>query len=121
MHSHPLIRSVKDEQVAALRGEVQKLHFMDRQIVVLHCGAGLSQFEISKTLSLPQRTVSNRIERFFENIRIRLPWVAFDLKQMNEAICGGVPVPSGIYEKVMRRISQAGDSVQRQELKGKTP
>src|SRR5262245_44466077 len=53
----------RDEILATLRRLTGELPALDRQLVVLYYGGGLSQSEISTALSIPQQTVSSRIEK----------------------------------------------------------
>jgi RNA polymerase sigma-70 factor (ECF subfamily) len=59
----------ESEQLAALRGKVGALPHLDRQLIALHFGAGMSQYEISSALSIPRTTIASRIEKVLGLLR----------------------------------------------------
>ncbi len=65
------------ELLAALWAVLRELPELERQLISLHFGAGLSQRQISAELELPQQTISFRINKALENLRGNLAKAGF--------------------------------------------
>src|SRR5579872_3311938 len=99
-----------DELLVALRRVMHELPALERQLVALHFGAGLTQQEIGAALSIPQQTISFKIKKVLEDLRGRLSIAGFaaaapllSAEWMREAICSGVPAPQGLHAHVVSR------------------
>lgn len=60
------------EMLATLRGVLERLPALERRMLALYYGGGLSQEEIASQLAMPKRTVSHRIQRALEQLRAEL-------------------------------------------------
>ena len=67
----------RDHLVRELRLVVLRLPAPERQLVALFYGAGLSQHEIADELSIPQRTISFRLTRVLDKLRVSLAQAGF--------------------------------------------
>jgi RNA polymerase sigma-70 factor (ECF subfamily) len=58
----------KDDTLSALQTSIAGLAEPDRRLMALHYVNGLSQRKISKTLAVPQQTISNRIRQILHQL-----------------------------------------------------
>lgn len=108
---NPEVQIESSELVSALRREFERLPELDRQMIGLHYGGGLTQQEISEELSMPQQTVSNHLNRTLKSLRSALSiagYVAIPLAMtegIGEALCSGAQPSSGFQRRVLERIA----------------
>ena len=62
----------KDATLSALHTSIAGLAEPDRRLMALHYVNGLSQRKISKTLAVPQQTISNRIRQILHQLGAEL-------------------------------------------------
>jgi RNA polymerase sigma-70 factor (ECF subfamily) len=99
------------ELAQALRSKVAELGDEDRQLIALHFGGGLSQSEISETMSVSQQTISLRLQRLLRELRTGLAASGFTcatagLAANLESVCSSGYAPSsGLHAKVMARVN----------------
>ncbi len=67
----------QEEEIKGLRVALAELPAANRNLLLLYFGAGMSQKEIGKTLGMPQRTVSLRIESILNALKTRLAQTGF--------------------------------------------
>ncbi|HYF48751.1 MAG TPA: sigma-70 family RNA polymerase sigma factor [Planctomycetota bacterium] len=60
------------EALQALRAGMQELPEDERQLLALHFGGGLTQFEVGEVLELTQQAVSYRLNKALKTLRTRL-------------------------------------------------
>jgi RNA polymerase sigma-70 factor (ECF subfamily) len=65
------------ELFAALQGKLGTLPSLDRQLIAMHFGAGMTQYEISSALSIPRTTIASRIEKVLGLLRGSLSQAGF--------------------------------------------
>jgi len=100
------------EMLFALRRVVQELPALDRQLIALHFGAGLTQQEIGAALSIPQQTISFKIKKVLDDLRGRLSVAGFaaaaplvSAEFLSKAICGGLPAPHGLSARLLAKLA----------------
>ena len=107
-------RVERDELLSTVRRLTGELPALERQLLALYYGGGLTQSEISSALSIPQQTVSYRIEGVLERLRATLSKSGFAAiplvndEILNSALCGGHDAPGELYGRIMNRISRIG-------------
>ncbi len=83
-----------------------------RDMIALYFGAGLSQEEIGKELSMPTRTVSHKVSEALKILKgslaqrgwaVALPMISE--KGLREVLSAGMDVPKGLAEAVLESIS----------------
>ncbi|HYF49654.1 MAG TPA: sigma-70 family RNA polymerase sigma factor [Planctomycetota bacterium] len=106
-------RSVADQAADAeaateLRKRILELPELDRQLVGLHFGGGLTQREIGDALSMPQQTVSFRLAESLRRLRSSLATAGFasagaflDSGGIERTLSSGVQTPPALVEKVL--------------------
>jgi RNA polymerase sigma-70 factor (ECF subfamily) len=104
----------RTELLAALRNTLAELPELERQVVAMYFGAGLSQQEIGAALSIPQQTISVRINKAIENMRGSLARTGFaaalpliGAEGLSDALSAGQSVPPGLREKVLSGMAKA--------------
>jgi RNA polymerase sigma-70 factor (ECF subfamily) len=107
-----------NELLVTLRRVLHDLPALERQVVALHFGAGLTQQEIGAALSIPQQTISFKIKKVLEDLRGRLSLAGFtaaapllSAEWMNEAICSGIPAPHGMSAQVLLKAASRSRSL----------
>ena len=106
------------ELLQALRRKVAELAEEDRQLIALHFGGGLSQTEISETLSVSQQSVSNRIQRMLRELRAGLAASGFACatvavtNHLESVLSSGYTPSSELQRQLMARL-QARPSVRK--------
>ena len=103
----------REELLAALRTQISALPEVDRQLVVLYYSGGLSQLAISTALSIPQQTISRRIENALSRLRLKLREAGFaaalplaNSDGLRDAIQSGHDGLPGLLENVLGRLSE---------------
>ena len=87
----------------------------DRQLIALHYGGGLSQTEISESLSIPQQTISHRINRALKDLRAGLASAGFAsvtavlAANLTEAVSTGYTPPAGLSGRLRLRSALKAD------------
>ena len=122
----PLKNAESTELSQALRGEFERLPALDRQLVGLHFGGGLTQAEISQALSIPQQTISYRITGVLKTLRSNLSAAGYaavpvmTAEAYSEILRSGHELPLGLREKVLSKLSSARASVRSRRSLRKT-
>ncbi len=100
-----------DELLAGLNAGILTLPDQSRKLLSLYYGAGMSQTEIGKMMSMPQRTVSMRIEQALSHLRTILGKAGFAATpalfshpMLSEAFISGPEAPAELAEAVMHNI-----------------
>lgn len=103
------------ELMAALWDQLGRLPEMDRRLVAMYFGAGLSQNDIGEALEMPQSTVSTRMGKILKDLGAGLTRAGFASAGMQlspdlvgEAARSGVPVPDGLRELVWGQTVRDG-------------
>ena len=91
-----------------VRRGLMNLSALDRQLVVLHFGAGLTTDELGRTFEIPRRTVVYRVARAAERLCVGVPennsGEALESGGIADAFCSGFRAPSGLYRKIEARL-----------------
>jgi len=102
----------ENELSQALRDKLQTLPPLERQLVGLHFGGGLTQQEIGETLSMPQQTISYRLNEALKSLRVSLKSAGFaaaapllESGKLCDALAGGHTVPATLQAKVSAAMS----------------
>lgn len=104
----------REEERSALHQLLDELPHLDRQLVTLYFGAGMTQREISASLSVPQRTVSAKIQKTLEALRAGLARAGVAaLAPLGEAVLGealrsGSPPPAGLCARTLAKLDLPG-------------
>jgi RNA polymerase sigma-70 factor, ECF subfamily len=106
------------ELQAALQLRLDELTGTDRQLVALYFGAGMSQHEIGEAVSMPQRTVADRINGVLERLRMSLTQAGLaaavpllNADGLGNALCSGHAVPAGLQARVLTHVTNTGTQV----------
>jgi RNA polymerase sigma-70 factor (ECF subfamily) len=98
----------KNELTLALRELLEGLPSIDRQMLALHFGAGLTQEEVGKSLALSQRVVSYKLKDVLERLRTELAHNGYaaavplvSVEGLRQVISSGARVPSGLHQRVI--------------------
>jgi RNA polymerase sigma-70 factor (ECF subfamily) len=109
----PLKGAESSELTAALRRACDLLPELERQLIGLHFGGGLTQLEISQALSIPQQTISYRINQSLKLLRANLTSVGYSAaipilagSEFADALCSGAAAPTGLREKVLSALAK---------------
>lgn len=112
---------------AALRDAVDALPMPDRLLLALHYGAGLTQREVAREVSLSQKTVSSRIIRTLESLKTRLTQAGFAGvaaaglgEDVGKAILTGPEPPAALFDGVLRKVAAWNPAAQSQKLAAST-
>ena len=104
-----------EEVLAALRKTLARLPVNDRCLLALYYGAALSQEEIGKSLDMPQRTVSLRIQQVLETLHASLAKAGFTSaalvltsEGLRQALCAGLEMPAGLHAAVASQALHPG-------------
>ncbi len=105
-------RSAEKSELSEILGKaVDGLTALDRKIVSLYYGAGMSQQEVGEALTMPQTTISHRIQEILENLRADLRRAGFtaglsmlEEGTLAEVILSGHPVPQGLLKGVFAHL-----------------
>lgn len=108
------------ELSAALRDRMQALPPLERQLMGLHYGGGLTQQEISEALSIPQQTISYRLGEALKGLRASLKTAGFaaavpllESGKLGDVLCSGAKIPPGLRGRVLDGVTSraAGKSL----------
>lgn len=111
-HDTPVAeKAERGEELAALRGAVDRLPRDERLLVALYYGAGFSQEECGKELGVPTRTVSDRLKRVLGGLREHLTQAGFaaalpllDAHGLGQALTHGPAPEARIFEGILAKI-----------------
>ncbi|HYF50393.1 MAG TPA: sigma-70 family RNA polymerase sigma factor, partial [Planctomycetota bacterium] len=102
----------ESELSQALRDKLQTLPALERQLVGLHYGGGLTQAEIGETLSMPQQTISYKLNEALKTLRSNLKSAGFaaaapllESGKLCDALSGGHAAPATLQAKVTATLS----------------
>lgn len=101
----------EDRVLPEVRSALESLPILDRQLLALHFGGGLTPVEIGNALALPHATIQQLLRTAAASMRTCLKYrgiaelVSDDM--MRRAVTSGLPAPTGLYEKVQQRLSAA--------------
>src|SRR3954465_14018619 len=70
-------RHDSEPYLETLRAAIRNLSLLDRLLVALHFGAGLSHREISVELAIPSATICHRLQRSINTLRSILTQTGF--------------------------------------------
>ncbi len=100
-----------EELRRALAETLNALPMNERQVIALYFGAGLSQYEIARKLSLSQRTISSKMKKTLESLRMQLSRSGFAAltaeglaSELPTAIYGGLSLPGGFTARVFHAL-----------------
>jgi len=102
----------ENELSQALREKMQALPALERQLVGLHFGGGLTQQEIGETLSMPQQTISYKLNEAVKMLRSSMKAAGFaaaapllESGKLCDALSGGHAVPATLQAKVTAAVA----------------
>ncbi len=103
----------RKELLTALVKALDELPLVDRQLVALYYGGGLTKGEIAQKMSTTRSAISMRIKRSHARLCAHLSQAGYpamdpmlNAAALNEAICTGSPVPPGLYERVLEQVER---------------
>lgn len=109
----PGAHAEEHELLGRLRGMLGALPEIERQLVALYYGAGLTQEEIGEALALPQRTVSAKLKGSLDRLRKSLAGAGLaaaapmlTATTLSNALASGPEVPGGLLERTLARCEQ---------------
>ncbi|MCK6473058.1 MAG: sigma-70 family RNA polymerase sigma factor [Planctomycetes bacterium] len=109
----PGAEAEEHELLGRLRGMLGALPEIERQLVALYYGAGLTQEEIGEALALPQRTVSAKLKGSLDRLRKSLAGAGLAAAvpvltdaTLSDALSSGPKVPGGLLERTLARCEQ---------------
>lgn len=111
-HDEPApVQAERGEELAALRGAVDRLPRDERLLVALYYGAGFSQEECGKELGVPTRTVSDRLKRVLGGLREHLTQAGFaaalpllDANGLCQALTQGPAPEARLFEGILAKL-----------------
>jgi len=117
------------ELAGALRSSLEKLPELERRLIALHYGCGMSQPEISSELGIPQQTVSYKLTQTLARLRTGLAASgfaavipAFDKGGLGEALCNMSVPPVSLRQNVFARaFRSSGRRTQRRIARTSVP
>lgn len=93
----------------ALHSAIGELSFLDRLLVAMHYGVGLSQGEIATRLTIPPETIYHRLRRSVHDLGAVLARNGIsgelDPARLSNALCSGSAAPGGLLEKIHHRAA----------------
>lgn len=111
--SGPDEKAERGELLAALRGKLDELTGVERDVVALYYGAGLDQKAIAAHLDLSQQVVSYKLKQILERLRDGLVKGGFaaalpllDAADLGGALHGGVAAPLGFADRVAFSVAR---------------
>jgi RNA polymerase sigma factor (sigma-70 family) len=97
--------------IDALRQKLLHLDDDDRQLITLHFGGGLSQDEISRELNVARSTISYRLNRVLQELRVAMGGgvasVALDANILQATVCSGHVAPASICSGLQAKLHTA--------------
>jgi hypothetical protein len=101
----------EESLLPAIRSALESLPILDRQLIALHFGGGLSPIEIGNALALPHAAIRQLLRTAVASMHASLvdQGIADPISDdtVRRAVTSGLPAPIGLYEKVQQRISNA--------------
>lgn len=104
----------QEDLVAVVREKFAELPDALRQIMALYFAGDMSQEEISKTLTIPQTTVSMRIRQGIDELRTRLKGAGYALalpmvttESLGDLLQAGPEMPADISARILQAIHTA--------------
>lgn len=108
----------RTELLVSLRGGLSELPELNRQLVALYFGAGLSQAQVGQSLNMSQRTVGHKLEESLKLLRARLAQVGFAAAapallddSLAQAVRTGMEPPADLLANVMDGLDRAAAAV----------
>jgi RNA polymerase sigma-70 factor (ECF subfamily) len=108
----PLRNVEASELQHALRSEFDRLPELERQLIGMHFGGGLSQQEIGDALSMPQQTISYRLNETLKVLRSKLSSAGFAAavpmlagRGLMELLSSGRAAPMGLHGKILAKAA----------------
>lgn len=102
------------ELLATLQKGLEELPELNRQLVALYYGAGMSQAQVGQSVDLSQRMVGYKLEETLKLLRSRLAQAglaaaapALGSETLSQAVCSGYPPPADLCSSVMARLDSA--------------
>lgn len=103
----------REELLAGLRESLERLAPGPRRLVLLYYVAGLTQQEIGQELSMPARTVSERLEQALKSLRSSLKQAGFaaavpllTAEGLEASLAGGPPPPPNLAQAITERLGE---------------
>lgn len=103
----------REELLAGLRESLERLAPGPRRLVLLYYVAGLTQQEIGQELSMPARTVSERLEQALKSLRSSLKQAGFaaavpllTAEGLEASLAGGPPPPPSLAQTITARLGE---------------
>lgn len=103
----------REELLAGLRESLERLAPGSRRLVLLYYVAGLTQQEIGQELSMPARTVSQRLEQALKSLRSSLKQAGFTAavplltaEGLEASLAGGPPPPPNLAQAITARLGE---------------
>lgn len=108
-------RAGQQEIHNALRKELMNLTPENRCLIGLYYGAGLTQQEISRELSIPQTTVSERLRNGLDTLRARLSAAGFAAaapllgsEDLAQVLSSGLDAPKSLKNRIFANLGCTG-------------
>lgn len=102
------------ELLATLQKSLEELPELNRQLVALYYGAGMSQAQVGQSVDLSQRMVGYKLEETLKLLRSRLAQAglaatapALGGETLAQAVCSGHTPPAHLCASVMSRLDSA--------------
>lgn len=102
------------ELLATLQKSLEELPELNRQLVALYYGAGMSQAQVGESVDLSQRMVGYKLEETLKLLRSRLAQAglaaaapALGSETLAQAVCSGYAPPAHLCASVMARLDSA--------------
>lgn len=116
----PEVAAERQEMLALLQKQVDALPSIERQLLALHFGGGLSQEEIGAALSQSQQSVSMRIKKALERLRANLSAAGMaaalpliETGGLSDSFQTGLEVPPGLSAKTLNHFSKVAQESMR--------
>jgi RNA polymerase sigma-70 factor (ECF subfamily) len=104
----PAESAARAETLISLQAALNELPALSRQVVALYYGAELSQREIGTALSIPERTVSHKLQEALAALRSGMTKAGFAAavpavldSSLAEALLSAHDAPTGLREKIL--------------------
>lgn len=102
------------ELLATLQKGLEELPELNRQLVALYYGAGMSQAQVGQSVDLSQRMVGYKLEETLKLLRSRLAQAglaaaapALGSETLAQAVCSGYAPPAHLCSSVLARLDSA--------------
>jgi RNA polymerase sigma-70 factor (ECF subfamily) len=129
----PIMNESLDEQLSvselanALQASLQRLPELERRLIALHFGCGISQPEISAELGIPQQTVSYKLTQTLGRLRSGLAAAGFsalipllDNGGLSDALCEMANPPASLRKQVYAKMFKSSARRTQRLIRGKT-